>query len=404
MPICFIDDSGFHRMRLDEIKAYIEAGYRGIFGADIDLSTDSPDGQWIGLLATDISDLVQVAEDVFNSRSAAGAKGAQLARLVRLNGITKNPPVFSTGTVTATGLAGTFIPAGSRVANVNDPTAIYETQADATIGGGLTVDIAVKATVTGAVQGLAGDLTVIMTVISGWTSVTNAADVTLGDTGETDGQLRARRAASVAGPSQGIVDGLYAALADLDDVQAVVVRENPEDTTQTLADGGTLVAHAIQVIIEGGDDQEIADTIWLRKSAGVTLVGAEEVAIVDQQGITHTMKFDRPVQKDIYVTVESPVAIPGDQQTLIQNAIVARGQGLLTVGETTLPGSQIGEDVAVSDIYQAITVLSLTTIPRLKVGSILIGASVTPTTDADVPVAFNQLASWDPSRITFAVV
>lgn len=404
MPLCYIDGLGFHRSRLDEILAYYEASIRGIFGSEIDLAPDSPDGQWIGRLSQDVSDFIQVLEDTYNARSPSGAAGAQLARLVRLNGITKNPPAYSTGTVTASGTSGTVIPAGSRIANSTDATAIFETQEEATIEIGGTVDISVKATVTGAVPGDAGTLTVLMTVISGWDSVTNADDVTLGDDGETDGELRARRARSVAGPSQGIVDGLYAALADLDDVQDVSVRENPEDTTQTLADGGTLAAHAIEVVIEGGDDQEIADAIWLRKSAGVTLVGTTEQDVEDSQGVTHTMRFTRPDAVPVYVEVQSPTAIPSDQQTIIQNAIVARGKGELSLGTTTFPALKAGEDVAVSDIYQAIAVLAVTTIPGLKVGSILIDRSAFPASDADVVIDYDERASWVAGNVTFAVV
>lgn len=406
MPLCYIDGLGFHRSRLDEILAYYEASVRGIFGSEIDLAPDSPDGQWIGRLSQDVSDFIQVLEDTYNARSPSGAKGAQLARLVRLNGITKNPPAYSTGTVTASGTSGTVIPAGSRIANETDATAIFETQEEATVGGiGTgTVDISVKATVTGAVPGDAGTLTVPMTVISGWDSVTNADDVTLGDDGETDGELRARRARSVAGPSQGIVDGLYAALADLDDVQDVTVRENQEDTTQTLADGGTLAAHAVEVVIEGGDDQEIADTIWLRKSAGVTMVGTTEQDIEDSQGVTHTMRYTRPDAVPIYVEVQSPAAIPLEQQTLIQNAIVARGKGELSLGTTTFPAIKGGENVAVSDIYQAIAVLAVTTIPGLKVGSIMIDRSAFPASDADVVIDYDERASWAAVNITFAVV
>jgi uncharacterized phage protein gp47/JayE len=407
MPLIYIDDTGIHAARLDEIKAYVESVLRGIYGLDIDLSTETTDGQLVGTLSEVWSDILQVCVQIYNARSPAGATGAALARLVKINGVTKKDPAPSTGTATLTSAstttAGVLVPAGSRLANAQPGVAAtFMTTADATIpAGGGTVDVGIQSTVNGPIPGNAGDLTNIITVIPGWASVTNAADVTLGTTGETDAQLRTRRAASVALPSQGIVDGLRAAILQLSGVEQCIVRENPEDTVQTLADGGTLAPHAIQVIVKGGDHAEIAKTIWLKKSAGVTLVGAITATVTDSQGVDHDIKLDDPTPTPIYVKVNTTSALSGDVQTAVKNSIVARGQGLLKLTGVPLPGSQIGEDVSVSDIYQAIAVLSVTTVPGLKVNEIDIGTSPSPTTDTPVAIAFDHIATWDPAHITF---
>lgn len=403
MSIIYIDDAGIHSMRQDEILAFIQSIYYGIYGTNIDISTATQDGQFIGSLSEMVSDVCQVAVQVYNARSPAGATGAALARLLQINGLKKKDPAPSTGTITLGGTPGSPIPAGTRIGNsLPGVNATFITTVDTAIGGGGTVDVGIQSTVNGPIPGLSGDLTVILTVTPGLASATNAADVTLGTTGETDSQARTRRAASVAIPSQGILDGLYAALAQLDTVEQVVVRENPEDTTQTLADGGTLAPHAIQAIILGGLDADIAKTMWLKKSSGVTMVGSVVTSYTDAQGVAQPIKYDRPVDVDIYVKVNTPAALTTDQKNAVAQAIEDRGNGLLVLNGVPIPGSKIGEHVDVSDIYNAITYLKLTSMPLLKVDEIDISTTASPTTDAPIVIAYNAIAAWSAGRVTFS--
>lgn len=402
----YIDSLGFHRTRLDEYLASIQAGVRGIYGANANLDPDTADGQYLGVFAEAISDLAGILEQSYNGRSPAGAIGAGLARLVRINGVTKKEPAFSEAPVTLGGVPGTFIPAGSLVGSSSDATLKFATAADYTLDGGGAATGQAKAQVAGPIVATAGALDTPLTVISGWTTVTNSADATLGTTGETDAQLRARRAASVALPSQAILDGLEAALLQLPGVEQALVRENPEDTTQTLADGGALTAHSIEVLVKGGDNLQIAQTIWLKRSLGVTMVGLHTETITDSQGVDHVINFDIPsagiFEKPIYVEVHTAVALSGDAQTMVRQAIADRGNGLMSVNGTPLPGSKIGETVAVSDVFEAITVLKATTLPTLKVSKVFISIAPSPTTGDDLTMFYDWLPTWDAGNVTFA--
>lgn len=412
----YIDSLGFHRTRLDEYLANLQAGYRSIYGADINLDPDTADGQRIGIEAEALSDLAGVLEDIYNGRSPAGAIGAGLARLVRINGVTKKGPSFSETTVTLGGAPGTIVASGSLVGASSDATIKVQTTATVTIGGGGTVPAPVAALVIGPILILAGTLDTPLTVIPGWTAVTQSADAAVGTLGETDAALRARRAASVALPSQAILDGLEAALLQIPNVAQARVRENPEDTTQTLADSGSLAAHSIEVMAvppSGGsfssdDLQSIAKTIWLKRSLGVTMVGSQTEPVVDSQRVTHTISFDIPgagiFLKPIYVEVHTATALSGGAQTAVREAIAERGNGLLNINGETLAGSQLAETVAVSDIYDAITWLKMTSMPGLKVSKVFIGLAASPTTETDIPMFYNWIASWSssPTFITFA--
>lgn len=401
MPLCRIDGLGFHRATKKEIRDYLAMSYAGIFPGG-DFAPETPEGRWIDRLTDDLSGMIDVLGQMHAARSPSAALGAQLSRIARINGVTRNPPERSTGTVTCSGVAGTPIPAGSRIGNAAHSDAIFETVADAVLEGGVAT-VAVRSTVVGPVPGDAGDLSIPLTVISGWNSVTNPASVSLGNLGETDAELRTRRAGSVAINSQGIVDGLRAALLQVPDVTEAVVRENPEDTTQVIADGGPLAAHAIQCLVRGGAAAAIAQTIALRRAPGCTTVGAVEEGVVDAQGVSQTIRFDRPDDHAVYVNVRTPAALTADEEASVRDAIVARGLGQLVVNGLTLPGSKISESVAPSDVWTAITALQLTTMPSLRVSGIDIGSSPSPSGDAEIAVPFDAIATWDADNVTFEV-
>jgi hypothetical protein len=44
----------------------------------------------------------------------------------------------------------------------------------------------------------------------------------------------------------------------------------------------------------------------------------------------------------------------------------------------------------------------VTTVPGLQVGEIDIGVSASPTTDTNLAIAYDQVASWDKDHVTFA--
>jgi uncharacterized phage protein gp47/JayE len=379
-----ITDAGFVKTRLDQRLADLETAVQGIFGSDIDLSPESPDGQLLGVFAEALADLDDLAEAVYNGRSPAGARGASLARLVRLNGLTKKAAQFSTATVTLGGSPGAVIPIGALVTSSIDPTVVFETTGANTIGGGGTIAAAMRATVSGPLRAPAGTLTIVTTVVSGWTSAVNGSDAAVGNDDESDPTLRLRREASVALPSQGIIDGLYAALVQDADVTRAKVYENPTD----VPDANGLPRHSINVIVQGGDPVDIANSIWLKKSVGVTQVGAVSQTITDIQGITHTMRFDRPVDAPIWITIvtaATPV-LGMDTKAAIADAIVAWG----------LANSDIGSDVIWSQLF-----VPINTIPGLNIINLYIGLAEFPTFQANIVMDFNAIATWDSSRIVF---
>src|SRR6185369_16646981 len=333
----------------------------------------SPDGQLIGVFAEMIADSDALAEAVFNGRSAAGARGAALARLALLNGVIKKGAQFSTVPIVLTGTTGTVIPAGSLIATLEtDPNvvpSVFATTTTLTLVSG-TASGTAQATTAGPVHAAATKLSVPLTVISGWTGVSNPVDATLGSFQETDLELRSRRAASVALPSQGILDGLFAALSQVANVDHVAVYENPDDTV----DGNGLPPHSINAIVDGGSAADIAQAMWIKKSLGVTQVGAVTQDVTDTQGRTHTMRWDVPLPTNVYVVVTMAAAVGAATKTAIQNAIADDGTATATIG---------------GDVIWARLFVPISTVPGVinSVVSVFLGSAPGPTSEANLIIA-----------------
>lgn len=384
MPLTFIDSLGFHRGRLSDYVAAVNTLATTIFGSSTDLSPEALDTQYLAGFAQMLADDAELAEAVYNGRSRAGAIGAGLKRLVRLNGVTAKSAGFAIAGITVSGTGGTVIPIGSLVGSDFNKAAIFQTLATITVGTPLATD-QVRAVTPGPLPsgvGGIGDLIHPLMVISGWTGVTNPAPSSAGTNAETDPELRSRDEASVALPSQGIIDGLVAALRQTANVSLAEVFENSGETT----DANGLPAHSINAIVKGGSSADIAAALWLKKSLGVTQVGANSQDVIDTQGIAHTMRWDQPISVSVYVVVTFASAVSGTVQTQIKTAIVAWG----------LANSGIGGDVAWSDLFTPIN----TVVPGLGVNSIAVGSAPSPTAFVNLAIAFNALAGWDASRIT----
>jgi uncharacterized phage protein gp47/JayE len=388
-----IDDTGFHEVGFSGYLADWQATFRSEYGSDIDLTPESPDGQLVAALAQRDTNFEQSSKQIWLNRSPSGASGAALSRLVQLNGISRKSAQFSTVPITMGGTPGTVIPIDSLIADPNDPTLpSFKTAAPYTIGGGGTVTGQAICSEAGPVNVSSSPprLTLIQTITSGWDTVTNTSAAAPGRLTEKDPQLRARRARSVAMPSQSMLDGLYAALADLAGVDDVVVYEN---TTESYDIKGH-PPHSIHAIVDGGLDADIANAIWVKASMGATKVGTQALNVIDTQGNPQEMRWDIPIDVNVYITVQLSRAPNPFEIASIQDALVAYGQ------ET----SRIGQNVPWFDLASPINDLDITGGPGLpSVVNLFLGDAASPTDEADLVVAFNARPRYDVSRVSVVV-
>ncbi len=381
-----ITATGFVRTSLPDRIAQLEDAYRAIFGANINLDPDTPDGQLIGVFAESFSNLDQLIEAVYLSISPSYAAGQALSRLVELNAIRRQAGAFSAVDVRFFGTPGTEIPAGTLVASTATQ-AVFATVEAAVVGGNGQVPVLARATEMGPVHGPAGTVTRIDTPIYGVDSAANETDATLGFFEETDAQLRLRRARSTAAAGQGLADALYGALANLPGVSDLRVYENATGVVQPVTG---LPEHSIMAVVLGGADQAILDALLAKKSLGVETVGSTAGVAIDARGNPQQLRFQRPREIALHVRVDVArrAGFPADGPERIRAALAAWGAANLG----------IAQDVIVSRMYDAIN-----SVPGHSIGAVLVGSASPPTASANVAVPFDSIARLAASRIAVNV-
>ena len=223
-----VTDAGFKRKRLDEILADKNAGVQAVLGSNLNLSPESPDGQINGVYSESDAVLWELAEACYNAFSPSKATGNTLSDLVQINNITRQEAVASTAELTLGGSEGTVIPAGSLVSTA-DNSASFSTDTSVTIPAGLTVLVMATATTTGPIVAVAGSVTVIDSIITGWDTSTNAQDAVIGANVETDSELRIRRTLSVMSSSSSMLDAIRSEILKIPNVTYAQGFENKTD-------------------------------------------------------------------------------------------------------------------------------------------------------------------------------
>lgn len=243
------------------------------------------------------------------------------------------------------------------------------------------------ATEDGALVANAGTLTVIVTPVGGLNSVWNVLDAVVGRLEESDNEYRARRAETLQVAGAGTLEAIRAKLLQVTGVTAVIGFENITD----IPDPEGRPPHSFEMVVQGGEDQTIADQIWVTKPAGIRSFGTETVQITDSQGQVHDIQFSRPTELPIYVeiTVTINSQFPANGVAAVRQAIVDAGNAL-----------GIGREVIVIPYL----ISSIASIPGIEDAELLIGIAPNPTLSDNIPVAANQIAVFDSSRVDVVTV
>lgn len=384
---CTIDASGIAAPTLSDIRAYLVSQYQGIYGSDVNLDPDTQDGQWIGIMATAVSDANAETVAVYNAFSPSTAQGVGLSRVVKINGIARLVATNSTVDLLIGGTAGTVI-SGGYATDANSVKWMLPATVTIPVAGQITVTA--TASDIGAIEAAAATITTIGTPTRGWQTVTNALAAVPGSPVEKDATLRARQRVSTALPSQTVLDGILGAVKNVSGVTRAKAYEN--DTSST--DGNGLPAHSISVVAEGGDAVAIASAIALKKTPGAYTYGTTSESVTDAYGIPRTIRFMRPTSVPITASI-AITALPGYTSAIgaqIQAAVVAYLNSL-----------DIGDDVYLTRLFVPANLSGGTGSETFDITSILIARDAGTPGSSNVVLAFNEVASGLVANITLTV-
>lgn len=182
----------------------------------------------------------------------------------------------------------------------------------------------------------AGSITIVSPVISGLTEVINFEDGSPGREVETDSELRARYVASIQQPSAGTLSSIVGHVQnDVAGVSLVRGYENRTDATV-----GSMPPHSLHIVVSGGNNIDIANTIWAYKGAGIGMYGTTSVNIVDVNGDVQAINFSRPtlvpVWLKITMTYYTEESFPADGIAQVTAECVSYGNAL-QIGNDVIP-------------------------------------------------------------------
>ena len=378
---------GFVDKPIETILSEIEAAEKVAFGDTFDVSAQSPAGQINGVMATQLRELWEVAQGLYSALDPDAATEDALAAVAAITGTVRAAATKSTVTATVNLDAGKTLSAGAVASVSGTPTSRFVTIADATNSGGApaAISVAMEAETAGPVVANAGTLTVIISAQSGWNTITNALDATIGTDIETDEDLRIRREEDLRRAGAAAVDAIEADVRAVTGVTSCTVFNNPTNA----ADGDGIPAHAFEALVLGGSVNPIAQAIWDSMPAGIEAHGDTSGSATDSDGTAHTVAFTRPTEVplylDIFVTVDAGT-YPTDGDTQIQAAIAAWSQDAL----------QVGDDLILSSMYP--TIFGIAGV--LDVTQIQAGTAPAPSGTSNITITSRQLGTIDTTDIT----
>ncbi|MDC5405398.1 baseplate J/gp47 family protein [Acinetobacter baumannii] len=369
-----------------EIVEHLKEKYREIYGQDVYLENDSQDGQWIGVIARVVADCNAAVADVYSSMSPSTADTDALSRNVKINGIRRAVATKSSVSVVLVGVAGTIINNGI-VSDKNNNRWLLPEQVVIPPEGEIVV--AASAEKPGAILALPNSVTTISTPTRGWQSVNNPQASTLGAPVESNTKLRQRQALSTAIPSRSYTEGILGALFSLDGVSRCKVYENQKSFNDPLG----LPPNSLAVVVAGGDDQLIAETIRVKKAPGCDLYGNTTVILPTVYGDPVEIQYWRPNQVvvglklDLRTTTDYTVDI-GEQ---IKFAIADYVNQL-----------DIGDRISLNKLYVPAGLYGALEARTYELDSIQLIINGSPKI-GDYTLAFNEVAFCDSDDIEISV-
>lgn len=301
----YIGINGLVTQDLNTIVADLETKFKEIYGSDINIEQNSPDGQFLNLIAQEKIDVLDLITQYYNNLDVDSVVGLPQQILYKLNGlkikaysysyvyvnVTVNAPVTLKGLdADLENENGT----GYTVTDTNGNNWILVNTEELEVGTHL---LNFRAQELGSVEVLSNTITIMNTVEPGVVSVNNPANnYVTGQQGETPAEFKIRRNQSMQAPSQGFDESIKGQILALDNVKECQVYSNRENETVN-----GIPAHSIWVIVLGGNEKEIGNVIYNNIPPGIPMFGSEPVEVVRPDGTIATVNYGIAQPVDLYV-------------------------------------------------------------------------------------------------------
>jgi len=387
-PYEYINSTGTIIPDTSEILTGVNVEYQTAFGADIQLSPDTPQGVLIAAETTARAEVVQNNAALANQINPNIAAGVFLDAILALTGMQRTPATQTqVANVSLSGVAGTVIPEGTQAQTAAGD--IFYTLSPVTLAANGQATVNFASVAYGPIPCAIGALSTPVTNVLGWELVNNSVAGVVGQTTQSDIGARALRSNTLAFQGVSLAESITSALYNVAGVQSLFFQENIQSSTQNI-NGISMVANSIYVCVNGGANTDVASALLENKSSGCAWNGNTSVSIIEPtSGQIYTVLFDRPTPIEIVIQVTSANAALSDIQTGVANYIAGN--------VANYPAWSVGGDISAFEIAGAL----LSQYPYMIINQVQISyaASIEFGT-AILPIGVNQIAFSNASDIT----
>ena len=299
-----LDANGLQIPTLSDFAAWLKANKRSLYGADVDLSSSSPDGQEININAQAYADISELLMQIYTSMSKSQAVGKVLDQ--RVTNIERLPGAYSqewhdvvvSKSLTLYGMDQTAEDIFTYADNSGTKWQLVTTQTLTTPG---TYSLLFQCKTIGRIIPALNSVNVPATIILGVTSVNNpSAPSLVGTDEESDVAFKIRDAKSTSAKSGGFNDQILAALSNLPGMVSANPMENPLDTV----DDRGVPAHGYWIITDGeATDKDIATSIYSNRTGGSNMRGVKFYDIPEKNGGIFRVYWDEVTMQPLYIYI-----------------------------------------------------------------------------------------------------
>lgn len=333
MPIQYNSD-GIKTQNFNEILDEREQALKPILGENFTISQNDPIGNMELADATSELSIQELIAYIFpNQLDANTATGIFLDVICEKNRIYRKQPQYTTLNLKIKGSQNTEFISGSITVSDNMSGIYYNLNENCIIGETGEVIAKFICEEYGENYPLETSKFEILTPSLGLTSVEldiENANIVLGRFMETDEELRRRRQMSVQQVSTTLAESIKASLYSLDGVKHVEHFEN-----DTMNNKNGLPPKSFEYVVDGGDENEITDVIFTKKTLGSHAYGETVIQKTDSEGNVYNIGYTKADVVNIGITIKLEVHSSQTQAWInnIQTAIKEQFDKIQTIGD-----------------------------------------------------------------------
>ena len=294
----YLTDSGLIVVDAPVIQKQVIDEYVAVFGdalvvpsADALQASSTPQGLLINTEALARIALADNNAALANQINPNVSGGIFLDSLMVLTGAFREPATSSTVFATLNGVPGTIIPSGSQASETGSGVEyVFETIiANVIPSSGSLVNVTFLSVIQGAIPCPAGTLTVIVSNVIGWESISNSTEPTpLGTERQSDASARLSRNTQIGVQGSSLAGAMIGGISQaIGSTGSIKFLENTSNIT-AVVEGITMVSHSIYACVDATVDKLGTKTTVIATLGGV----AGTVIPVGTQATTGTYIFN----------------------------------------------------------------------------------------------------------------